>query len=781
MVTRRTSSARATLATLALVLLSLAAPAAPASASDASPADAGPLGTSSGASVVAADASAPPPPPAPASALRRATGPGGGAGSARYGGTRFTADDEAHFSDRLVAMLRKPCEAYARNVNDEPALHLQHAAVIFLRHKCARAPEPIPGQTANACSDLANAVSIDLTHQEATAMLKQLLHERCQNEAILMTNPDTQSRDAAAFLVKDTVRRVAEEEQEIRDYAGIPTDREEIARRPPVGEDGMLLLGPSDDEDDDASAPGSVDAGSGFCAADGTGAEGCAARGGDPGTFGGARRPDSWGWDGPDEEDRAGVPGDDAEVEETSRVERMVLTDLYRVTEGSRWWRQDGWLSRRPHCSWEGVTCLDPNDAAGVLSVSLPENGLAGTLPQTLARLHRLRHLDLSRNELRGTLSSAFGSLSRLKSLSLRSNAVRGKIPRDLGAAASLLQLDLSDNNFAGALPSELGRLRRLRMLNVSSNGLTGHLPAAVCGLPDLEVLSVAKNRMSGGLATAAAALAAGGESSSLRLFDASDNAFDGAPPPVPHLAPSLFIWDVSRNSFRGRLPEDPTPANLRVLAVSGMRDVTGPIPPTLLRSRTLRHVDLSGCGLNGALPDALMSLPNARLVNVSDNQLTGTIPSEGEVDPRRMKSLREFDASGNRLTGTLPPALAGLGTLRVLDLSRNLLEGTLPGQQMGNLAHLRRLDLRQNAFEGTLPSELGTLSRLEHLDLSENRLRGPVPVSLLTGANLRHLDVSGNELDWTSLGSKPIQEAPRSEAPVERPTEVNVARRADH
>ena len=254
MVTRRTSSARATLAMLALAFLSLAAPAAPAFASDASPADAGPLGTSSGASgasVVAADASAPPPPPAPASALRRATGPGG-VGSARYGGTRFTADDEAHFSDRLVAMLRKPCEAYARNVNDEPALHLQHAAVIFLRHKCARAPEPTPGQTANACSDLANAVSIDLTHEEATAMLKQLLHERCQNEAILMTNPDTQSRDAASFLVKDTVRRVAEEEQEIRDYAGIPTDREAIARRPPVGEDGMLLLGPSDDADDES-------------------------------------------------------------------------------------------------------------------------------------------------------------------------------------------------------------------------------------------------------------------------------------------------------------------------------------------------------------------------------------------------------------------------------------------------------------------------------------------------------------------------------------------------
>ena len=112
---------------------------------------------------------------------------------------------------------------------------------------------------------------------------------------------------------------------------------------------------------------------------------------------------------------------------EVQRVERMVLADLYRVTEGSRWRRQGGWLSRQPHCSWEGVTCLGPDRPAGILSLSLPANGLAGTLPQTLARLHHLRNLDLSRNALRGTVSSAMGSMRRLRVLSLRSNAVSGR------------------------------------------------------------------------------------------------------------------------------------------------------------------------------------------------------------------------------------------------------------------------------------------------------------------------------------------------------------------
>ena len=123
---------------------------------------------------------------------------------------------------------------------------LQHAAVIFLRHKCRNEPESsihaTPGRTSHPCADLANTASIDLTHEEASALLRQLLHERCQSEAIVLSSADARSPDAASFLVMDTVRRVAEEEQELRDYAGLPVDREEIAKRPRMPEDGPLLL-----------------------------------------------------------------------------------------------------------------------------------------------------------------------------------------------------------------------------------------------------------------------------------------------------------------------------------------------------------------------------------------------------------------------------------------------------------------------------------------------------------------------------------------------------------
>jgi len=79
---------------------------------------------------------------------------------------------------------------------------------------------------------------------------------------------------------------------------------------------------------------------------------------------------------------------------------------------------------------------------------------------------------------------------------------------------------------------------------------------------------------------------------------------------------------------------------------------------------------------------------------------------------------LVELDLSGNRLTGALPAEIRHLQALRILDASDNDMTG-VPAE-IGQLKELRRLDLANNRLTG-LPHELGQLSKLEVLDLRGN------------------------------------------------------------
>jgi Leucine-rich repeat (LRR) protein len=591
-------------------------------------------------------------------------------------------------------------------------------------------------------------------------------------------------------LVKDTVRKVAEDEQTMRSHAGGPGDRDEIARRPRAREDGVRLLAPTCDEgvsEDCENADARVasdeilddsDASQTACSA-ATRARADAREDDanydakDGATFETSKKksldasPATWRYSGPDASDVSFDPLPDLsthpdEVEEIRRVERSVLTDLYLSTEGSRWLKREGWLSQSSHCAWEGVYCASSESVAGVLGLRLSDNGLSGTLPQALARLHRLRHLDLSGNHLRGELSPAFGSLRGLRSFLVRGNGLRGEVPLELGAATNLEKLDLSGNAFVGAVPANaFARLTALRLFNISSNAFTGSLPSSVCALPRVEVFSCSKNAFTGGLANAAAAFLGAdgvGSGSRIRLFDVSDNFLSEPPPALPPHAADLAIWDISGNPIRGEFPKDfRIPKNLKVFSAANCPSLTGTLPEKIFPAgSSVRRFDVANCGLTGPLPSTLMGLEHARSVNLSGNAFTGPIPSEGEVDVRRLRSLIAFDASFNELNGSIPPGLLGVSTLRVFNAAGNAFSGPFPSAQLLNAPHLVRLDVSRNRLTGPLPMELAKLRRVRYVDLSRNAFHGAAPVGLFAGRALEHLDVSWNDLDWSTLGVVP-------------------------
>ena len=102
--------------------------------------------------------------------------------------------------------------------------------------------------------------------------------------------------------------------------------------------------------------------------------------------------------------------------------------------------------------------------------------------------------------------------------------------------------------------------------------------------------------------------------------------------------------------------------------------------------------------------------------INLLDISGQGLEKVPGEIFKRT--SLESLDISHNNLTGAIPAEIRFLKNLRVLDLSDNKMTG-LPAE-LGQLSKLETLDVSNNSLTG-LPLELGKLTQLKILNLSGN------------------------------------------------------------
>lgn len=103
------------------------------------------------------------------------------------------------------------------------------------------------------------------------------------------------------------------------------------------------------------------------------------------------------------------------------------------------------------------------------------------------------------------------------------------------------------------------------------------------------------------------------------------------------------------------------------------------------------KSLDLSGQGLN-KLPSYVLDETSLEELNISHNNLTGALPAE----IRHLSNLKVLDASDNQMTG-VPAEIGQLEKLEILDLSNNKLTG-LP-YEMGNLRNLKTLNLSGNDY----------------------------------------------------------------------------------
>lgn len=101
-----------------------------------------------------------------------------------------------------------------------------------------------------------------------------------------------------------------------------------------------------------------------------------------------------------------------------------------------------------------GVRCN--SNATNVVHIRLENLNLSGTIDaDSLCRLQKLRVVSLANNNIRGTIPQSILHCTRLTHLNVTSNQLSGRLPNALTKLKHLRNLDISNNNFSGMIPSK--------------------------------------------------------------------------------------------------------------------------------------------------------------------------------------------------------------------------------------------------------------------------------------------------------------------------------------
>ncbi|XP_059599395.1 receptor-like protein EIX1 [Vitis vinifera] len=357
-----------------------------------------------------------------------------------------------------------------------------------------------------------------------------------------------------------------------------------------------------------------------------------------------------------------------------------------------------------------------------------------------------LSTVDLSHNQIIGSIPSLHFS-----SINLGSNNFTDPLPQ---ISSDVERLDLSNNLFCGSLSPMLCRrtdkeVNLLESLDISGNLLSGELPNCWMYWRELTMLKLGNNNLTGHIPSSMGSLIWLG---SLHL---RNNHLSGNYPLPLKNCSSLVVLDLSKNEFTGTIPAWMGNFNgkfIEILPGDGEITYTPGLMVLVLHSNKF----------NGSIPLELCHLHSLQILDLGNNNLSGTIPrcfgnfssmikQSNSSSPFPFHNERYFE-SGSTDTATL--VMKGveyeysniLGLLAGMDLSSNKLSGEIP-EELTGLHGLVFLNLSNNHLQGKIPVKIGAMTSMESLDLSMNRLSGVIPQGMAKISFLSHLNLSYNNL----------------------------------
>ncbi|XVF18536.1 hypothetical protein REPUB_Repub11eG0030700 [Reevesia pubescens] len=224
-----------------------------------------------------------------------------------------------------------------------------------------------------------------------------------------------------------------------------------------------------------------------------------------------------------------------------------------------------------------------------------------------------------------------------------------------------------------------------------------------------------------------------------------------GILPPELVRLPFLQEIDLTRNYLSGTIP--PQWGSMKLIKISLLVNrLTGSIPEELANLSNLTDLVLENNNFSGNLPPSLWNLSNIERMLLNSNNFTGELPDTFA----RLTTLKEFRISDNHFTGNIPEFIFRNWTkLEELYIEASGLSGPIPAiVSLENLQYIIISDL--NGAEQPFP-QLSNLTKLDRLTLRSCNLVGRLPDSLGAFTRLKRLDVSFNRLSGEISGDLPL------------------------
>uniref|UniRef100_A0A803QA49 Leucine-rich repeat-containing N-terminal plant-type domain-containing protein n=1 Tax=Cannabis sativa TaxID=3483 RepID=A0A803QA49_CANSA len=384
-------------------------------------------------------------------------------------------------------------------------------------------------------------------------------------------------------------------------------------------------------------------------------------------------------------------------------------------------------------CNWRGITCdSQTNHIIKIDFSSVYEININGVIngSSSLVELESLEYLDFSGQKFT-------------------------QIPKFLGALKNLIHLVLP---LSGVIPYELGNLTKLEYLALSSSSDQNKMVVDNFGW--LSHLTSLKNFVLANVNFTTSGLESFRVPSSLLSLRVSKSILPKVDTfPFSNSLNFLETLSLTQNSIH------PDAITLFLNSSMNLIDLTfqeniinGSFPNSFGHKDYLRNVYMSNneVGSSKGLLKSLRNLSNLIILDISMNNIGGTIHDLFETLSSTKNSLEVLRLSSNKLKGLiLDDPEKTFPSLKYLDLGYNLVEGPFPNR-LSQFPNLDELYLNNNNFTGLLP-DLSSMFNLKVFNGAHNNFNGTSSDDIAQLYHLVRLDVSWNSFN----GEFSLQDCP--------------------